>query len=145
MQKPTRHKTLTILAAFCISLAGTAVQAEKPVNHQKIKKQITDSLSIASAAKLATVEYYVTYGEFPKDNAEANFLAPESMNTQAIKSVTIVPPGKIVIAYTELINPQAQATITLQMSADDENHIYAWTCTPQNIEKKLIPKECQAQ
>ena len=91
---------------------------------------------------MAVMEYYANYGEFPKDNTTAGLAAPEAIKAEGIKNVTIMPQGRIVIHYTKLINPQAQASITL---TPEGTAAITWTCTAQNIETCLLPEGCQAQ
>lgn len=109
----------------------------------KAKKIIEEGLALASSAKVAIVEYYANYGEYPTNNDQAGIAKPEYIHVKGVKSVSIMPQGQIVISYTELINPQAQPSITLTANLLQESQTITWSCTAQNIVPELLPNECK--
>ena len=117
----------------------------QPYQQYQIKETITEGLSLGSSAKISIAEYYANFGEFPVDNNSAGLEEPEKISTKRVKSVTVLPQGRVVIAFTERINPQAQASITLAARINENRTAITWTCSAENIEPNLLPQECRPE
>lgn len=118
------------------------IQTASQIPAYKAKKLIEEGLMLGSVAKPALAEYYAYYNKYPENNEQAGLSSAEQIKSEGVKSVAIAPSGKVIISYTEAINPQAPPTITLQMSVDEERGLMTWTCSAQNISENLVPKEC---
>jgi len=127
MQKGFTLIELMIVVAIVGILAAVAIPAYQDYT---IRAQVTEGLSLASAAKAAVVESYGSNGTWPKGNTEAGLGAPEAITGKYVDSVTVTT-NVVTVAFGKEANSAIKAgtsntlTFTAGLSANGD---VAWQC-----------------
>jgi type IV pilus assembly protein PilA len=89
-----------------------------------IRAKVSEGLHLATAAKIAIVEYQQTNNLFPQSNTEAG--VSEIKNSHYVDSIAIGSNGIITITYNNAAGVGENNTITLTPNASDG--LVKWTC-----------------
>ena len=104
---------------------------------------VAEGIALASKVKSASAEFYEKEKRFPNNNQESGLLEPDKITGQSVKSIEILPKGKIKITYNNKLADNA--FIILEAILDDEDKI-TWQCREAGLlEMKVIPANCRGQ
>ena len=143
MQKGFTLIELMIVVAIIAILAAIAIPAYQ---NYLIRAQVSEGMSLVSAAKTGVDEYYSNYGSFPTTNASAGVPNALSITGSYVSSVTVGAKGKISVAYA---GPKANAAIKaylLVLSPIPNGGSVAWSCSPTagtSIPLEYLPASCR--
>jgi type IV pilus assembly protein PilA len=130
---------LMIVVAIIGILAAIAIPAYQDYT---IRSQVSEGLSLSSAAKTAVVEFYQDRGFFPADNFEAGLEVATSIKG---KYVTSVAAGGAVVTIT--YGNDAHAIIaaqTVTLTAFDNTGSVDWVCASGGfIQGNHLPASCR--
>ncbi|MCX7673246.1 MAG: pilin [Thiobacillaceae bacterium] len=103
---------------------------------------MSEGLSLASAAKQAVSEHYLTRNSFPSNNASAGLPAAASIKGDAVRSVQVAG-GLITITFRT--NVQDGGTLLLSPTATASG--VQWKCKPGTsnpLNAKFLPSNCRS-
>lgn len=104
---------------------------------------ISEGMALATAAKMASTDFYEEAQRFPKDNKEAGLFESNQITGQAVKAIEIIPNGKIKISYN---NKLADNAFLILVATRDETGQIIWQCREvDRLEMKMIPVNCRNQ
>ena len=148
---------LMIVVAIIGILAAIAIPAYQDY---LIRSQVSEGLSMASAAKVGIAEYYANKGVWPSSNSAAGLAAASQIQGKYVSSIDILDGG-IQITYGNEANSKnlAGETVGLEPGASDGGDVI-WKCgkagspsgwgsdtasgtTSTSIEGKYLPSSCR--
>lgn len=129
---------LMIVVAIIGILAAIAIPAYQDYT---IRAQVSEGLSLASAAKSAVSEYYQDRGAWPGDNATAGLAAAASIFGKYTTGVTVSGAGLITVTYGNDANTQLVGNLV--MTPADNGGAIEWDCDASTIQAKHLPAACR--
>ena len=129
---------LMIVVAIIGILAAIAIPAYQDYT---IRAQVTEGLSLSSAAKASIGEYYAYRGVFPANNAEAGLESPGNIVGKYVSSVAAAAN-----VITVTFGNDAHAIITtnaVTLIATDNLGSIRWVCVGVGIAYKHLPAACR--
>ena len=107
-----------------------------------IRAQVTEGLSLASAAKTGVSEFFATEGDFPSTNASAGLVQAASITGNNVSGVQVGNSGIITISYSIQALGGNNALI---LEPQNRNGAVAWICggAGTNVEPKYLPSSCR--
>ncbi len=129
---------LMIVVAIIGILAAIAIPAYQDYT---IRAQVSEGLSLSSAAKASIGEYYAYRGIFPTDNAEAGLAAPGNIAGKYVSSVAAAA-NVITVTYGNDANVII-ATNAITLIATDNLGSIMWVCAGAGIADKHLPAACR--
>lgn len=127
---------LMIVVAIIGILAAVAIPAYQDYT---VRAQVTEGLSLASAAKTAISEFFATNGTLPTSNSMAGIAQSASISGNHVDFVNINTGGSIVVQFSATaINGE---TIVLSPTAADGRVV--WDCNGGSLEAKFRPSSCR--
>ncbi len=132
---------LMIVVAIIGILAAIAIPAYQDYT---IRTQVSEGLSLSTAAKGSIAEYYQNRGAYPASNTVAGMSNPASIRGNYVSSVNVgTATGVVTITYGYDANV-AIAGATLQISAIPHAGSMEFTCKEgSNLPAKYLPTECR--
>lgn len=136
---------LMIVVAIIGILAAIAIPAYQDYT---IRAQVSEGLSLSSAAKVAATEFWQDKGTFPVSNADAGL--SDTIDGKYVSGIVLGNADGILTVTYSSADPQAAnnainaATITL--TADTANGSVQWDCAGGNIlsgEPQWLPSACR--
>jgi type IV pilus assembly protein PilA len=127
---------LMIVVAIIGILAAVAIPAYQDYT---VRAQVTEGLSLASAAKTAVAEYYASRGDMPDNNASAGIANMESISGNHVDSVEITTSGLI----TVLFSAKAISGDSLELTPTANDGRVTWDCAGGDLEAKYRPSSCR--
>jgi type IV pilus assembly protein PilA len=132
-----------IVVAIIGILAAIAIPAYQDYT---IRAQVSEGLSLSSAAKVAVTEFWQDRGTFPADNATAG-LSP-TIEGKYVDSI-LVASNVITVTYSNVAPQVANSAIntaTLTLTATTSGGSVIWDCTGVTIlvgEPQWLPSSCR--
>jgi type IV pilus assembly protein PilA len=116
---------LMIVVAIIGILAAIAIPAYQDY---LIRSQVSEGLTMASAAKASVSEYYATKGAWPADNADAGLGSSVDIQGKYVDGIQIADGG-ILVTFGNEANVQnlLGKTVGLQPGASDNGDVI-WKC-----------------
>ncbi len=116
---------LMIVVAIIGILAAIAIPAYQDY---LIRSQVSEGLTMASAAKASVAEFYANRGTWPADNSEAGLGNSSDIQGKFVESIEIAGGG-IVVTYGNEANATnlAGETVGLQPGASNNGDVI-WKC-----------------
>jgi type IV pilus assembly protein PilA len=131
---------LMIVVAIIAILAAIAIPAYQDY---LIRTQVTEGLSLSSAAKAAVWDYVSNTGQLPTSNKTAGLATSTSITGDYVSSVDLAPVGKITVKFQ---TPRANSSIkasTLVISAITQAGSITWSCNGGTVADKYLPATCR--
>src|SRR5699024_7060128 len=101
---------------------------------------VAEGMALATAARLASTEYYAMMGEWPMDNQAAGLPNADVIQGQGVDGITILPEGKVQINYSNHV--QYGGYLILQGKVSAGGGSASWTCYETNLLAKVLPVNC---
>lgn len=146
---------LMIVVAIIGVLASIAVPQYQ---NYVARAQVSEAISLASSAKTAVSEYYMTNGSFPGDNETAGISVAADISGSYVQSVTVGTDGIITTKMASVstdgggvVRALAGKTLDFKPTGSDSTTNSApitWACGPGEgtpIPTKYLPASCRAQ
>jgi type IV pilus assembly protein PilA len=131
---------LMIVVAIIGILAAIAIPAYQDYT---IRAQVSEGLSLTSAAKVAVAEYYQDQGTWPADNATAGLEASNAILGKYVDDV-LVADNVITVQYGQAATNDNIEGATLTMTAANNDGSISWTCAGDaTIVAKWLPSACR--
>jgi type IV pilus assembly protein PilA len=134
---------LMIVVAIIGILAAIAIPAYQDYT---IRAQVSEGLSLSSAAKVAVTEYWQDRGSFPADNSTAGLST--TIEGKYVDSITVAS-NVITVAYAATGGQTANDAIDgadLTLTATTTGGSVVWTCaggTTLSGEPQWLPSSCR--
>lgn len=129
---------LMIVVAIIGILAAVAIPAYQDYT---LRTKVSEGLSVASGAKTAVSETYISTGSWPTSNGEAGVASSVSITGNNVQNVAVSGSGVITITYTDGSSPIDGQTISLTPS--DAGGSVEWTCASANLDDRYLPANCR--
>lgn len=133
---------LMIVLAIISILAMVALPAY--VNYS-VRAQVSEGIGMASGAKTAVMDTYITNDAFPVTNAQAGLGAPADYERQWVAGITIGAVPSAGTINVEIKIPQLGANNILQLVPTTTGDAFDWTCQTaavNGIEARFLPGSC---
>lgn len=131
---------LMIVVAIIGILAAVAIPAYQDYT---TRAQVSEGLSIASAARTAVAEHVQSVGSYPADNDAAGLAAAGEYETDVVKTVT-VDDGLISVAFKDIGGVSEDEV--LEISPITSAGALQWDCRPKSsggVAAKYLPANCR--
>lgn len=125
-----------------------------------VRTQVSAGIPQATSVFRAIEEVYVARGQLPNNNAEAGLTAPESFETDYIKSITVSAGGNVSIVYGNKTSENIHDSKLAFYVALTANNNIVWVCgeaSPEegavinnrdalihDLSSRYLPPACQA-
>ncbi|SDW43756.1 pilin [Marinobacter mobilis] len=134
---------LMIVVAIIGILAAVAIPAYQDYT---IRAKVTEAMSIASQAKTAVSEYYISQGSMPADQTTAGLETAASYATDVVQTMTYTRTsadvGAIAMAVQDLGGDTALGQ-TFTLTGTGNNVGITWVCAAGTINSKYLPSNCR--
>jgi type IV pilus assembly protein PilA len=136
---------LMIVVAIIGVLASIAVPQYQ---NYVARAQVSEAISLASSAKTAVSEYYMTNGSFPDNNSTAGLSDANDISGSYVSSVSAGTDGVITVTMSgsDVVGELQNKTLEFRPSDSNENSSgsITWECGPGTIPVKFLPASCRA-
>ena len=127
---------LMIVVAIIGILAAIAVPAYQDYT---IRAKVSEGVNMASAAKSAVSEYFVSEGSFPGSNPSAGI--NDNISSSYVSSVVVSGGGVITVTMTGIDTTVDGESFTLTPTAGQGS--ITWVCAVSDIDAKYVPANCR--
>lgn len=133
---------LMIVVAIIGILAAVAIPAYQDYTS---RAKISEVMVIASAAKTAASEYYLSQGRMPASTDEAgiNTSAAQSAHLSGITYLTRDSGQESEITYTIDVDGQGTVTGTVLFTGTGSANGVSWECEAGTVAAKYLPANCR--
>lgn len=128
--------------AFAIpKMSDTEMQAlfGEAAKEYNERSNVTEGLSLASAAKTAVSEYFASTGGLPSNNGEAGLAAPTEISGQHVEKVEVLKGGDVEVTYRG--GSIHHHTIVLRPTVADGR--IEWACDGGTLATEFRPSSCR--
>ena len=115
---------LMIVVAIIGILAAIAIPAYQDY---LIRSQVSEGLTMASAAKASVSEYYANKGSWPATNSDAGLGSAGTINGKYVSGITVAGGG-ITVDYGNEVNQKIAANYVALTPGASENGDVIWRC-----------------
>lgn len=111
-------------------------------NDFTVRSKVSEGLSLASGAKMSVMEYYMTQGQWPRNNTSAGMPHPDNIHGDFVRSVS-VSNNQIIVTFGQGAG-QDLTNKNLILSANDNGGSITWQCNGEHIDNKYLPPNCRS-
>jgi len=130
---------LMIVVAIIGILAAIALPAYQDYTK---RAKVSEGLTLASSAKVAVSEYFVSQGELPESVESAGI--PSSIKTDNVAGISVGTSGAITVVYTSDIVDNATSTASLILTPTTSSGVISWVCTRgTTMPAQIVPANCR--
>ncbi len=129
---------LMIVVAIIGILAAIAIPAYQDYT---IRSKVTEGLNLASAAKSAVSEYYISTNAYPSTNAMAGLSG--TIASKYVNTVAVSAGGLITVTYNATGTNGVGAGGTIVLSPSFGNGVVDWDCNDGTLDNKYKPANCR--
>ncbi len=133
---------LMIVIAIIAILMAYAIPAYRDYT---VRTKVGEGISIASAAKQAVSETFISEGAFPADNPSAGIAAANTIVGANVTGVEVGAAGVITVTFGAGSAGPADPTIDgaeLEHTPTDAGGSIQWVCTSA-LDDRYLPSECR--
>ena len=130
---------LMIVVAIIAILAAIAIPAYQ---NYLIRAEVSEGMSLATAAKEAVWEYTTDKGQYPKDNGSAGLVSPSSISGKYIAKVTVTS-GQIIATFNSTTSNINIHNGTIVLSPITAAGSVTWTCGGSTVQPQYLPSSCR--
>jgi type IV pilus assembly protein PilA len=127
---------LLIVVAIIGILAAIAVPAYQDYTK---RARVSEGLSLATSAKNAVSEYYISKSAFPSNNTSAGLPAATDIKGESVQKVEVSSGGLITITFTDKV----ENNNTLLLSPFTTAGSIQWKCKKGSLSDKYLPSACK--
>lgn len=109
--------------------------AERTIAQAREAQVIREAIVVASSAKVAVVEYYMTTGEMPGDNAQVGLGAADTWRGTSLRSLQIAEGGRILLTFDETSGVDGGVLELIPDLTDNESMGVQWQCMTHDFER----------
>jgi type IV pilus assembly protein PilA len=131
---------LMIVVAIIAILTAIAIPAYQSY---LIKAQVSEGISLATAAKPAVWEYVANHGAYPSDNQQAGVNSAASITGKYVSEVNVVD-GQIVATFNNTTANSNIQNATVVLSPVTSAGSITWFCKPSTVSTKYLPSSCRS-
>lgn len=103
----------------------------------------SEGIALAKSAKVLSEEFYKQQKRFPNDNQEVKLLASRKIVGFSVKSIDILPKGKIQITFNDKLADNAMLFLEASLNEQDE---IVWQCREvYRLEMNMLPASCRGE
>ena len=132
-----------------VAIMGILVAVALPqYQNYQVRSKVTEAFVMAENVKRALEAYYVDYGEWPVDNANAGLLAPNDLSSTYIKKTQVrTDCGHFRIKFRNHtgLGKLKNRWLWMKPTVSTDGGSIKWSCAVSrfNQTKDLVPKECR--
>jgi len=135
---------LMIVVAIIGILAAFAIPAYQDYI---IRTRIAEGLTLATVAKSAMLDYYVTNGHFPPNEAALGWNAT-TFSTKYVDRIVVAPgTGRFTIMYSAALHGSSFSQAALSLTPSMNNGSISWECRAitgfLSVYPQHLPPECR--
>ncbi|MEA1081411.1 pilin [Marinobacter qingdaonensis] len=134
---------LMIVVAIIGILAAVAIPAYQDYT---IRAKVTEAMAIASQAKTAVSEYYISQGSMPADQATAGLDAAANYSTDVVQDMTYSRTSATVGVITmgvEALGGDVTAGDEFTLTGTGSSTGVTWVCAATSLDAKYLPSNCR--
>ena len=132
-----------------VAIMGILVAVALPqYQNYQVRSKVTEAFVMAENVKRALEAYYVDYGEWPVDNANAGLLAPNDLSSTYIKKTQVrTDCGHFRMQFRNDtgLGKLKRRWLWMKPTVSTDGGSIKWSCAVSrfNQTKDLVPKECR--
>lgn len=108
------------------------------------KAKLSEMIIMATIAKNAVSEYFITHSTLPNNNDEAGLDSAQAINSKYVASVTISESGIIIVSSNNTKDlPIDAQNKTVILSPTINNNSLNWNCVAGTIPHKYLTSSCR--
>jgi len=130
---------LMIVVAIIAILAAIAIPAYQ---NYLIRAEVSEGMSLTTAAKESVWEYTSDHGTYPTDNKQAGVVSATSISGKYVSKVTVTN-GQIIATFNSTASNINIHNATFVLSPITATGSVIWTCGGSTVQPRYLPSSCR--